>query len=349
MRKLDFGDRYYTEGDVFVIAELGCNHMGQAHTCRQMIEEAARCGADAVKLQKRDNRELFTKTAYGRDYRNELSYGPTYGAHREALEFGREEYEEFKQLAHDRGLRFIVTPFDLPSLAFCQDLGVDAYKLASSDVTNTPLARRVAAAGRPVFASTGGAEPADIRRLAQALDQETDNWAILHCVSRYPNRDEDLDLATIHTLKTMFPQRMVGFSSHHPGLLPCLLARHNGASVFEVHFTLNRGERGTDHGFSLEPRGLSTLCEDLRRVQKMEGFPVHAVTEEERNGFPAKHGKGIYLKLQRPAGHVIQPEDLVVKAPYEGGFYPYEEERVVGRELVVDCATGVNIGKGHVK
>lgn len=350
MRKLDLGNRVLTEKDVFVIAEIGSNHMGDADLCEKLIIAAARCGADAVKLQKRDNKVMFTKTALARPYDNELSYGATYGEHREHLDwFGLKEFERFKAAAEKAGVVFFATPFEEESALFLHRLGVTLWKIASCDVTNLPLVQFVASFQQPMILSTGGAAMWDILRLTDTIDSVNRNYALLHCISTYPNTDESLNLGVIGRLREMFPENLAGFSSHHPGLLPCIIARGLGASIFEVHFTLNRGWRGTDHGFSMEPKALGTLCEDLRRVKTMIGDGNKVVTEEERSGFVSKMGKGIYLNRPMKAGEVIRDVNIVIKAPAAGGCKPFEVDDVVGRELLADCATGVNLRKEWLK
>lgn len=349
MRKLDLGDKRIAEKDCFVIAEIGANHMGDPDLCEQMIEEAAKCGVDAVKLQKRNNEAMFTKTGLQRPYDNELSYGKTYGEHREYLDwFGEKEFQRFKMVARKMGILFIVTPFEPDSAEFCQRLGVDAFKIASCDVTNIPLIRQVVGYGKPVIMSTGGASEEDVSRAVQAMSESTGNYAILHCISRYPNSDEDLNLAYIAKLRQTYFGKLIGFSSHHPGILPLMIARTLGASIFEVHFTLNRGWRGTDHGFSMEPRGLETLCQDLKRVRVMLGDGERQVSEEEKQGFVVKMGKAVYPARPLKAGQVVTMEDIVIRSPAEG-LRPFEVDEILGRELLTDCSTGQGFKKEWVK
>ena len=147
------------ESDCYVIAEIGHNHQGSVEKCRELFRAAKECGADAVKLQKRDNRTLYTRAMYERPYDNENSFGPTYGAHREALEFGRAEYLELQQYAAELGITFFATAFDFSSADFLAQLDMPAYKLASGDLRNIPLIRHVARIGKPMILSTGGATP----------------------------------------------------------------------------------------------------------------------------------------------------------------------------------------------
>jgi len=349
MRKLKIGNRIISDNDVFVIAEIGANHMGDPDLCEQMIIEAAKCGVDAVKMQKRNNTKMFTKSALQRPYDNELSYGATYGEHREYLDwFGRKEFLRFKIIAEKHGVIFFATPFEEDSADFLHNLGVTLWKIASCDVTNLPLVEKVAKFGQPMIISTGGATMDEIVRLFDAIYPINDNFALLHCISIYPNKDTDLNLKFISYMRDKFPFHPIGFSSHHPGVLPLMVARTLGANIFEVHFTMNRGEKGTDHGFSMEPRGLSLICQDLKRINIMLGVQEKKVSSAETDGFIKKMGKSVYVNRQMMAGEVIERGVLCVKSP-AGGLKPSEIDNIVGKRLVNDLSTGIALQKEDIR
>src|SRR5262247_3690090 len=153
----------------YVIAEIGHNHQGSLERARELFREAKFAGADAVKLQKRDNRGLYTRAAYNKPYDNENSFGATYGEHREFLEFGRHEYSELQAYARELGVDFFSTAFDLASADFLQTLDVPAYKIASGDLKSTPLLKHVARFGKPMIVSTGGALLEDVQRAYDAI------------------------------------------------------------------------------------------------------------------------------------------------------------------------------------
>ena len=343
MRKLTIGERVITDNDVFVIAEIGSNHMGDADLCEKMIIEAAACGVDAVKLQKRDNEKMFTKSILNKSYDNELSYGKTYGEHREHLDwFGEKEFIRFKSVADKHGVLFFATPFEEASAEFLHDLGVPLWKIASCDVKNLPLVKKVAEYGQPMIISTGGADFDDIMKLVLEIHPINPNYALLHCISTYPNTDEVLNLDVIAMLRLCFFNQVIGFSSHHAGILPLMIARTLGASVFEMHFTLNRGFKGTDHGFSLEPQGLRQACIDLKRVKTMLGDGKKEVLPVEKDGFVKKMGKGVYAVRKISKGEEIKREDLTIKSP-AGGILPSQIDEIVGKSLICELSTGVAI------
>jgi sialic acid synthase len=325
------GKEIADDGDCYVIAELGHNHQGSVATARQMLEEAWRCGADAVKLQKRDNRKLFTREFFDKPYDNENSFGSTYGTHREALEFGRSEFEELIAYAGELGLCCFATAFDRPSVDFLADLDLPVYKVASADLTNTPLLRHVAQVGKPVILSTGAATIDDVRRAHETVSEHNDQVALLQCTAGYPAAWDELDLRVISTYRELFPEAVVGFSSHDNGIAMAVAAYVLGARIVEKHFTLNRAMRGTDHAFSLEPQGLRKLVRDLRRTRLAFGDGTKRMYASE--AAPAmKMSKKLVAARDLPAGHVLCEDDVAAKSPGDG-MPPYELDRLVGRTL----------------
>ena len=146
-RLIEVGNRTIGEGHVFVIAEIGLNHNGNPRLAADLIRAAADAGADAVKFQKRDTRALLTQAQYDSPYDAWYSYGRTYGEHREALEFSVDTLAELRDLATSLGMVFFASPWDIPSVGVCEELGMPVYKVASADVTNLPLLERIAQTG----------------------------------------------------------------------------------------------------------------------------------------------------------------------------------------------------------
>ena len=144
------------DSDAYVIAEIGHNHQGDLEKAKALVRSARECGADAVKLQKRDNRSLYTRAAYDAQYDNEHSFGETYGEHREALELSASDWLELREFSKEEGITLFGTVFDDRSADFLAELAMPAFKIASGDLTNMPLLRYVANFGRPMFVSTGG-------------------------------------------------------------------------------------------------------------------------------------------------------------------------------------------------
>jgi N-acetylneuraminate synthase/sialic acid synthase len=187
VRKLVIEGREISDdSDSYVIAEIGHNHQGSLKTAKELFIAAKECGVDAVKLQKRDNRSLFTREMYDKPYENENSFGKTYGEHREFLEFGLAEYRELQQFARELGLAFFATAFDFKSADFLAELETPAFKIASGDLRNIPLLKYVAAFQKPVIVSTGGGTMDDVRRAYDAMMPVNPQLAILQCTAGYP-------------------------------------------------------------------------------------------------------------------------------------------------------------------
>jgi N-acetylneuraminate synthase/sialic acid synthase len=319
--------------DCYVIAEIGHNHQGSLEQCKKMFDVAVECGANAVKLQKRDNRSLFTQAMYDSPYIHRNSYAPTYGAHREALEFGRPEYEELIRYAAEIGITFFSTAFDIPSADFLAELDLPVFKIASGDITNTPLLKHVAALDKPMIVSTGGANMDDVVRAYDTIMPINGQLCIMQCTSGYPAEFHELNLRVIHTFRERFPDAVIGLSSHDNGIAMALAGYVMGAAVVEKHFTLNRAAKGTDHAFSLTPEGLRRLVRDLRRARIAMGDGVKRRYESEKAPL-YKMGKKLVAKRDLPAGHVLAAADIAIKSPNDG-LPPYEFDSIIGKRLTV--------------
>jgi len=332
MRTLRIGDvDIADEGDCFVIAEIGHNHGGSVESAKDLFEAARQAGAHAVKLQKRENRSLYTRDMFNKPYENENSYGSTYGEHREALEFGRSEYEELKAYADELGVAFFATAFDVPSADFLAGLDMPAYKIASADLVNTPLLRHVAQAGKPMILSTGGATLDDVRRGYDTVAEINPQVALLQCTAGYPAEWAERDLRVVTTYRDLFPDAVIGLSSHDNGIAMAVAAYVLGGRIVEKHFTLNRAQKGTDHKFSLEPAGLRKMVRDLRRTRIALGDGTKTMYASEIDPV-VKMAKKLVAATDLPAGHRLDASDIAMKSPGDG-LPPYELDRIVGRTL----------------
>ena len=333
MRRLEIeGVVIDDQSGCYVIAEIGHNHQGSLDRCKELFRLARECGAQAVKLQKRDNRSLYTREMYDKPYDNENSFGPTYGAHREALELGSDQYRELQRYARELRLTFFATAFDLSSADFLAELDMPAYKIASGDLRNLPLLRHVARFGKPVIISTGGARLEEVERAYQTVVALNPEIGILQCTAGYPAKFEELDLRVISTYRERFPNVVVGLSAHDNGIAMATAAYVLGARVVEKHFTWNRAAKGTDHAFSLEPPGLRKLVRDLDRVRLALGDGVKKVYPSEE-GPIRKMGKKLVAARDLPTGHVLTPEDVALKSPGDV-LSPCMLDQVIGRTLL---------------
>ena len=328
---------FWGEDKIFFISELASNHNGDLELCKKMIIKAKECGADAVKLQKRYNDKTFMKSILNAPYQSEYARETgTYKEHREYLDrFDEKEFRELKQLADDIGIVFFATPFDFDSVDFLESIGVELYKIASCDLKNIPFIKYVASKGKPIVLSTGGGNQFDILNAVNSVPKNFP-LAVLHCISTYPNKDDQLGLNFISNLThcSFTP----GFSSHHAGILPFFIAYMCGARVFEAHFTFNRGWSGSDHGFSLEPQALRKVCYDLKRIPVMLGDGIKKVLPEELKGFVWKFGKAIHPVKAIRKGEILTPDNIAIKAPAYG-LPPDRWDATIGKIAICDIST----------
>ncbi|KRF33684.1 N-acetylneuraminate synthase family protein [Yonghaparkia sp. Soil809] len=260
---------------VYVIAEIGLNHNGDVGIAKELIDVAAAAGADAVKFQKRTP-ELATP-AHMRDVARETPWGTmTYLEYRHRVELDREQYIEIGDHATLRGLDWFASPWDEPSVAFLEDLGVVAHKVASASVTDLPLLRAIGATGKPVILSTGMSTLEQIDAAIEALDARG-RLILLHATSTYPMPADEANLRVVPALAARYPGVPVGYSGHERGLQISLAAAALGATVIERHITLDRTMWGSDQAASLEPQGLEHLVRDVRIIEQALGDGVKRV------------------------------------------------------------------------
>ncbi len=322
------------ENPCYVIAEIGHNHKGDVQICKQLFDAAKESGAHAVKLQKRNNKTMYTKAMYDSPYTSENAYGPTYGTHRDALEFGWDEYVELKAYAEKIGMDFFSTAFDFESADFLNKLGVPAYKMASGDLKSIPLLRHVAKFGKPMIISTGGGTLEDVVRAYEAIKPINPQLAILQCTASYPANYEELNLNVIKTYRERFPDTVIGLSAHDSGIAMAVASYVLGARIVEKHFTMNRAWKGTDHAFSLEPVGLRKMCRDLERTRVALGSSVKETLPGEKSPL-MKMGKKIVAKHPLKAGHILTEADVCLKSPADG-LSPIYWDKIMGQKLLKD-------------
>jgi N-acetylneuraminate synthase/sialic acid synthase len=268
------GHRIADDAPAYLVAELGHNHAGSVETAASLIRMATACGANAVKLQKRDNATLYTPAMRAQPYAHTHSFGATYGAHRDALELNEAQYVSLRCVAKSAGVDFFATAFDEASAECLMRVGVPAIKIASGGLTDSTLLRHVAGLGVPVILSTGGGGADDIDRAVNLIAPHVP-LALLHCTAAYPVRDfGELNLRCIVTLKQRYPELVIGWSGHDSGIAMAMVAYAFGARIIEKHFTSNRANKGTDHAFSIEPSGLRKLRRDLDRAHQALGDGV---------------------------------------------------------------------------
>ena len=292
----------------FIIAEVGQNHQGDLQRAREFIKVFSYEGADAIKFQTRNNKYLFSKSAYEAPYSSENAFASTYGEHREKLELSPKDLGILKDDCLKFGVKFMSTPFDEPSLEILKEIDVDLIKIASFDLGNLAFLNRISLLKKPVVMSTGGGNLNHIKNSIEVLGKNISDIAILHCVSEYPCEYSRLGLKNIENLIKHFPSCSIGSSDHFNGILSGPIAYILGARVFEKHVTLNRGWKGTDHSFALEPQGFRKFVRDIKRVNHM--LPVKDSADLGQEKVFHKLGKSIVAFKDIKAGETFSLENL---------------------------------------
>lgn len=319
---------------IYVIAEIGHNHQGKLSQAKELFLQAKWAGADAVKLQKRYNKSLYTKKFYNEPYNSEHSFDKTYGKHRDFLEFNERQYKELILFAKKIKIDFFATAFDFASVNFLKRLQMPAYKIASADLKNIPLQTEIAKLKKPIFLSTGGGTYKDIERAKKNIFKYNKQLIILHCTAAYPVPICDMNLRVISELKKKYINLTIGLSDHENGIDAAPIAYMLGARVFEKHFTLDRSNKGSDHSFSLEPHGLKKMIRNLHRIDKMLGSSHKKMLESEVKPL-IKMQKSIVTNKFLKKGSIISIKDIDYKSP-GGGIEPYRYREILGRKLKIN-------------
>jgi N-acetylneuraminate synthase len=272
-----------------VIAEIGCNHKGDMEIAKELIKVAKIfCDADVVKFQKRHNKELLTEEQYNAPHPNPAnSYGATYGAHREYLEFSLEQNRELKEYCEDLGIVYSTSTWDLTSAKEIASLNPKLIKIPSACNNNYEMLGWLCDNFKgEIHVSTGMTSKDEIEDLIAFFESKGKNKDVVlyACTSGYPVPFEDVCLLEITRLIQKYGNRVkeIGFSGHHLGIAVDIAAYTLGATWIERHYTLDRTWKGTDHAASLEPAGVRKLVRDLKAVQKALSYKSEDILDIEK-------------------------------------------------------------------
>lgn len=323
----------------YVIAEAGVNHGGDPDLAFRLVDAAAAAGADAVKFQTFKAERVASPHAAKAAYQRRTT--PEDEAQLDMLrrlELPFEVFAELHAYCGRQGIQFLSTPFDDESADFLARLGIPAFKVASGEITNLPLLRRLAAYERPLIVSTGMAGLGEVEAaVATAVSAGCRDLVLLHCVSNYPADPADVNLRAMDTLRAAFDVP-VGYSDHTLGSEVALAAVARGACVLEKHLTLDRNLPGPDNAASLEPDELRGLIAALRRVEAAlgDGLKRPAASELEMQ---VVGRRSIVAARDIASGTVVTEEMLEFRRPGTG-LPPAMLEQVVGRIARRDIPAG---------
>lgn len=263
---------------IFIIAEIGINHNGDMSICKQLIDVAVDSGCDAVKFQKRDLAEVYTKEFL--DSPRESPWGKTQFEQKSGLEFNVSDYQEIDKYCGNKGIEWFASAWDLNSQAFLSQFNCKFNKVASAMIVYKELLTQIANEGKHTFISTGMASFNDIQNAVNIFRDKDCSFELMHTVSTYPMKDENANLNMIKTLREKF-KCDVGYSGHEVGLAISNAAAAIGISSLERHITLDRAMYGSDQSASIEPAGLRQLIGGVRKIESAMGDGVKRVIEDE--------------------------------------------------------------------
>jgi len=328
----------------YLIAELSANHRQNFDTAVAMIEAAHEAGADAVKLQ------TYTPDTITID-----SNSASFVHGRKSLWAGKNLYQlyqdaytpwdwqpQLKACADEIGIPLFSTPFDHSAVDFLEEMDVPAYKIASFEIVDIPLIKKVAATGKPLIFSTGMARLDEVEMAVQAaIEAGAKMLSLLKCCSAYPAVDKDMNLRTITDLKKRF-KVPIGLSDHTLGGESAVAAVALGASVIEKHFTLDRSAPSPDSAFSLEPHEFRILCDSVRAVECALGTVSYGATDAEQESL--KFRRSLFVVKNIEEGELLTGDNIRSIRP-ANGLPPCEWEQVIGRRARVFLERGEPLRK----
>lgn len=342
------GNRKIGEGAPFVIAELSGNHGQSLQTALDMVEAAAKAGADAIKLQTytADTMTLdCDKDDFVIQEKDSLWAGERLHSLYAKAATPYEWHEQLFLRAQELGMLAFSSPFDEQAVDFLDSLNVPCFKIASFELTDLPLIAKAASKGKPLIMSTGMATLAEIQ---QAVDTARENGChdivLLKCTSTYPATPENTNLNTIPHLKDAFGTQ-VGLSDHTKGIGVSVASVALGASVIEKHFVLDRTAGGVDAEFSIEPHELKALIEETSRAALAMGAVVYGGSSDEQKS--KQYRRSIYVSSDIKQGEQITPENIKIVRP-AFGLAPRHKASIIGKRAKQDLPKGTALSWDHL-
>jgi len=323
----------------FVIAEAGVNHNGDLEMAFRLVDAAVRAEAHAVKFQTFVSEQVVSVAAPKATYQLETTgTRETQLEMVKKLEFPPSVFKDIQAYCHSVGIMFLSTPFEESSADVLDALAVPAFKIPSGEITNFPFLEYVAHKHRPMIVSTGMADLEEVRAAVDVIGRTGNpNLVLLHCVSSYPARPENVNLRAMRTLAEEFGVP-VGFSDHTLGVEVAIAAAALGASVIEKHLTLDKTLPGPDHRASLEPGEFAGMVRGVRAVQRALGDGRKRPSPEEADT-AAVARKSLVSTRALERGTVLTDADVAIRRPGTG-LAPKLRSQIIGRVLRHDISAG---------
>lgn len=318
----------------FIIAEAGSNHNKSLEQAKKLIDAAAAARVDAIKFQTFSAEKLVAESNFKAKHLDKVDKSSSTHEIFKKIELPHEWHAELARYAEAKGLIFLSSPFDEEAVDLLDEIGVPAFKMASGDITNLPLLEYVARKNKPIIVSTGASTLGEIEEAVSAI-KKTGNQDIilLHCVASYPTSIDDVNLASMVTIKSSF-DLPTGYSDHTLGIVAPVVSVSMGAVLVEKHFTLSRSLIGPDHFYAIEPAELKLMVENIHSVQKLMGESTKHVVDSELEC--RKLGRrSIYATVDIPAGSILTKEMLSILRP-AAGIDPKFIDIILGRKTATN-------------
>lgn len=339
-KKIKIGSRYVGEGErTFIVAEVSANHLQDYSRAEAIIRAAADAGADAVKLQTytSDTITLDCDNEYFQITQGTIWDGTTLHKLYETAYTPWDWQPKLKKYAESLGMECFSSPFDATAVDFMDEMDMPAYKIASFEINDIPLIRKIAKLGKPIIIATGIAYLEDIERALRVCKEEGNEQVILlKCTSTYPSPYEDMNLKVIPNMAQVF-DCITGLSDHSMGSVAAVASVALGARMVEKHLTLSRADGGPDAEFSMEPAEFKRMADEIRIAEKALGKVTYELTDKQKRS--REDGRSLFVVKDIKAGETFTEENIRSIRPAFGMHTMYYDE-VIGQKAKVDLAKG---------
>lgn len=323
----------FKKDSVFIIAEAGINHNGDLETAKKMVFAAKECGADAIKFQSLKAEELIIEEAGKAEH---IKGKQSFFEMIKSWELSGDDYKKLADFAKKEGIIFFASVFGAQSLEMMKKAAAPIFKIASCDLNNHFLLEKVAKTKKPAIFSTGMGDIREIKEAVRILEKGSKEIGILHCVSLYPPRAEELNLQRIQALKRLFPKHTIGYSDHTLDIFAPIAAVALGARIIEKHFTLDKNMPGPDQPSSADPAEFKKMAEQIRFLEK-------GINWAEKSIAPSKREKEMMKSFRRSLvanekiskGSVVAIDKIGIKRPGTG-IPPSQIEKIIGKKAKKD-------------
>ena len=339
MNKVRIGNRWVGEGEpTYIIAEIGSNFDGSLAQAKMLIALSKEVGADAAKFQSFLPDKIIAK----RGFQTKVSFQskwekPVYQVYSEA-ELPREWLGQLAEYCKEKGIDFLVSPYDMEAVDRLEQIGVSAYKIGSGDITYLPLVEYIAKEGKPIILATGASSIGEIENAVDAIRSTGNNdIVLLQCVTNYPSPIEQANIRAMATLRQRFCVP-VGYSDHSQGSIVSLGAVALGACIIEKHFTFDKTREGPDHPFAMDVLEMASLVHDIRLLENALGSPIKDVTDAESETRIIQR-RSIFAKVDNCANSIITTGMIECLRP-SIGIPPEYIGVVLGKKAITNIKAG---------